>query len=176
MLLLSGWDLSILALTVTNAEDITGLTEQFEPDERFRARISDQVHPMESLYGHRQSLFNQQCESICLTLLKVLIDTEGNLSTLTTAFEPCWANLRDTQEQDVAPLDAGYIRDCVLNTLTNTPVETFFSYIGYYRHLLAAAANPREDKWDDFGANRDPDLSTKAPLHTADADALPTFC
>ena len=161
----SGWDLPILAFTVTNADDITGLTESFQPDERFRARISDRVNPMESLYGHQQSLFNQQCESICLTLLKVLIDTEGNLSTLTTAFEPCWANLRDAQEQDVAPLVPADIRDLVLNTLGATPVEIFFSYIGYYRHLLAAAAKPREDRWDDFGANRYLDYEPR-PLST----------
>lgn len=163
--LLPGWNLGNLVRHITDGDNLYQTTEEFLLQERFCARVSQNNNSMTSLYGHDQTLYNTQSQDICLTLMNILININSDLSQLPTQFLPCRQVLNNTLPNDFQHIDIPSIDGCVLVTVTDLPLELFFAYIGYFRHLLAAASPQREEKWDDYGATRYGDF---------DEETLPT--
>lgn len=153
-LFLPAWPLDDLLPYVSNPEALSGLLEEFSQNERFCTRVARQQISMTEIYGHDQNVFNLQSSAACQALLQILIDANGDLQNLTVAFTPCWEALKAAGSKNQHKLDLDDIDTAILACVGNTPLEKFFAYIAYFRHLLAAAAPKREEQWQNFGANR----------------------
>lgn len=148
------WPLDDLLAYISNPDDLAGLTENFSSNERFCTRVPQQQASMSTIYGHDQYVFNQQSAAICQALLQILANINNNPQDLPTAFAPCWEELLAARKDGRHALNTDDIQNTILACVGTTPVEKFFAYIAYFRHLLAAAAPMREETWHNFGANR----------------------
>lgn len=141
---------------IANHPPILGLTETFNDAYRLGANISGGQESMGEIYRANQKTFHDQSSQVILSLAEVLLRCNGNPNKLDKAFK---RNLHTYKEKYGEISDRPALMN-VLAVLTPemSPTEIFFSYIAFYRHLMALTVpcknQLQKEEQESFGVNR----------------------
>lgn len=139
---------------IANPDPIPHQTEDFPDNRKFCTRPLEGDAEMVEIYGNAQDSFNAQSAKVCLILTDLLVRCGYNADDIGPAFQTNRVAYAK-KPQGLKHLDPDWTETRVLSTkLSKNTAELFFSYIGLYRHIMAAMSPKREDDWNHYGANR----------------------
>lgn len=140
-----------------DVEPSQGVTENYDPAERFLTRVSGDREMTFCRYGGKQSEYEHRMGEAALAMSYILTACDGDLDTLSDCFDDYMRGYVPGQRPHgikdrlySIPYDAPFI----LWTFTDTPCEKFFSYLAFHRHVMARNAKGGTMNVQVFGRNR----------------------